>query len=190
MNLLAGLTGLYSILIFIRVMLTWFSGARFGRAAEILGSITDPYLGWWRRFPLRAGFLDLSPIAAMAALSLAQNLFSTIARYGSVTLGIILAITLSSLWSAAGFILGFFILILILRLAAYLTSRNIYSPFWKIIETISRPILYRISRIIFGKRLVNFLTSLILSILILLFIRIAGNFAVRWAFVFLIRLPV
>ncbi|MDR2257638.1 MAG: YggT family protein, partial [Treponema sp.] len=66
MNLLAGLTGLYTLLIFIRIMLTWFGNVRFGRPAEILGRITDPYLDWWRRFPLRAGFLDLSPILGLA----------------------------------------------------------------------------------------------------------------------------
>jgi YggT family protein len=190
MNLLASLAGLYMLLIMIRVILTWFGGAQFGKPAEILARVTDPYLDWWRRFPLRAGVLDLSPIAAMAVLSLAQNIFATIGFYGSVTLGIILAVILSSLWSAASFILGFFILVLGLRLFAYLTSRNIYSSFWQIVETIAQPILYRISRILFGNRLVNYRTGMILAMAVLLVLLIAGSFAVGWGTTLLSKLPI
>jgi YggT family protein len=190
MNLLAGVAGLYMLLILIRVMLTWFGSAQFDRPAELLGRVTDPYLDWWRRFPLRAGFLDLSPILGMAVLSLAQNIFSTIAHYGAVRVGIILAIALSSLWSAISFILGFFILVLGLRLFAYLTNRNIYSPFWRIIDAIAQPVLYRISRIIFGNRLVNYRTGMIVSMAILLVLMIGGKFAVGLTAALLIKLPV
>jgi YggT family protein len=190
MNLLAGAAGLYAFLILIRVMLTWFGGAQFGRPAEILGRVTDPYLDWWRRFPLRAGFLDLSPILGMAALSLAQNIFSTIGSYGFISLGMVLAIILSGLWSVVSFFLGFFALILGLRLFAYLTGRNIYSNFWRIIEAVARPVLYRISRIIFGNRLVNYRTGMIVSVAVLLVLMIAGRLAVGLVTGLLIRLPV
>jgi YggT family protein len=190
MNLLAGLTSLYAILVLIRIMLTWFGGAQFGRPAEILGRITDPYLDWWRRFPLRAGFLDLSPILGMAALSLAQSIFSTIAHYGSISLGVILAIVLSGAWSVVSFFLGFFILILGLRLVAYLSNRNVYRNFWRIIDSIAQPVLYRISRIIFGNRLVNYRTGMIVSLVILLVLMVGGRIAVNLIGGLLIRLPV
>jgi YggT family protein len=191
MNLLAGLTGLYTLLIFVRVMLTWFSRASYGKPVQILCRVTDPYLNFWRGMPgLKAGFLDLSPIAGMAVLSLAQNIFSTVANYGRISLGIILAITFSALWSAASFILGFFIIILVLRFIAYMTNRNVYGAFWRIIDTISQPLLYRINRIIFGRRLVNYLTGIITAILALLALRVGGGFAVRLLSGLLIRLPV
>jgi YggT family protein len=125
----------------------------------------------------------------MAVLSLAQNIFSAIANYGMISLGITLAITLSALWSAASFILVFFIIILVLRLIAYRTNRNIYSSFWRIIDTISQPLLYRINRIIFGKRLVNYLIGIITAILALLVLRVGGGFAVRLLSGLLARLP-
>jgi YggT family protein len=190
MNLLAGIAGLYMLLISIRILLTWFGNVQFGRPVEILGRITDPYLNWWRRFPMRAGFLDLSPIAGIAALSLAQNIFSTVAYYGSISLGIILAIILSSLWSVVSFFLGFFILVLGLRLFAYLTHRNIYSNFWRIVEAIARPVLHRISRLIFGNRLVNYLTGIVVSMVILLAVMIGGIFVIGLATARLIKLPV
>jgi YggT family protein len=191
MNLLANLAALYSLLILIRVMLTWFSGAQYGKPVELLSTVTDPYLDWWRRvLRLRAGFLDLSPIAAMAALSLAQSIFSTIARYGRISLGIILFIVLSAVWSAVSFLLGFCLIVLILRFIAFMTNRNIYSTFWRIIDTISQPLLYRISRILFGKRLVSYLAKIIAAIVVLAAIWIGGGFALRLLTRLLLKLPV
>jgi YggT family protein len=189
-NLLGNLAGLYMLLIFIRVMLTWFRGPGFGRPQEILGRITDPYLDWWRRFPvLRAGHFDLSPIAAMAALSLAQNIFGVIARYGRITAGIILWIVLSALWSAASFIIGFFIVVLILRLIAYLLNQNIYNPFWRVVDAISQPVLYRITRFFFRARLINYLAGIFLSIGVLAALFGAGSFLVTLGRELLPRLP-
>lgn len=179
MNILGGLTGIYSLLILIRILLTWFSGARYGRPYEILSSITDPYLNWFRRFSfLRTSVFDLSPIAALAVLSLVNTIFTTIGRYGRITVGIILALTLSALWSAVSFVLSFFIIILALRLFAYLSSRNTYQTFWRIIDSISQPVLYRINRIIFRNRLVNYLTGILVSLGVLLIFRIGLAFII------------
>jgi YggT family protein len=190
MNFLAALTGFYTLLIFVRVMISWFSGANYGRPVEILRRVTDPYLAWWSRFSfLRAGYLDLSPIAGMAFLSLLQNVFGTIARTGQIKLGIILFIVLSSLWSALSFVIGFFIIVLILRFIAYMTNRGVYGGFWRIVDTISQPVLYRITRIFFRSRIVNYLSGLILSTLSLLFLFVAGGIAVRIVSLLLLRLP-
>jgi YggT family protein len=190
MSFLAGLASLYSLLIFIRIILTWFNRS-YGKPVELLTRVTDPYLDWWRRVSgLRIGFLDLSPIVAMAALSVLQTVFSTIARYGKISLGIILAICLSALWSAASFLLGFCLIILVLRFIAYLSSRDTTGSFWRIIDTISRPVLYRIQRIIFSGRLVNYMTGMLVSIAALALVWIGGRFAVNLLIKLLFRLPV
>ena len=180
MGLLATLISLYSLLIIIRIMLTWFSNARYGRPVQIIAGITDPYLDWWRRnFKLRAGVLDLSPIAALAFLSIVQTVCSAISQQGRVSLGIILVVCLSAVWSAVSFIIGFSFIVLVLRFFGYISNSNMYSTFWQIIDSISRPIMYRINRIIFGKRLVNFLTGIIVSIAALAGIWILGRVVVR-----------
>jgi YggT family protein len=191
MNFLAALTGFYTLLIFIRVITSWFSGAGgYGRPIEILRRVTDPYLSWWSRFSfLRAGYLDLSPVAGMAFLSLLQNIFSATAKTGQIRLGIILFIALSSLWSALSFVIGFFIIVLVLRFIAFVTNRNVYGGFWSIIDTISRPVLYRITRIFFRSRIVNYLSGLILSALTLIFLFIAGRVAVWHLSLLLLQLP-
>jgi YggT family protein len=191
MNILSGITSLYMLLIFIRIMLTWFSGVNYGKPYALLSGITDPYLNWFRRFPaLRIASLDLSPIAALAVLSVVNTIFSTLARYGRISLGIILALCLSALWSAVSFILGFFIVIIALRLIAYLSNRDIYSTFWRIIDTLSQPVLYRIGRIVFQDRLVHYLARIITSIAVLLILRIGLGILLRLVMNLLIRLPI
>jgi YggT family protein len=189
MNILWGITTLYMILIFVRIILTWFSGAYYDRAAGLLGSVTDPYLNWFRRFSfLRLANIDLSPIVAIAALSVANNIFLALARNGRITVGIILAMVCSVLWSVLSFILNFLILILALRLAAYLTNRDVYHGFWSVIDRVSAPILYRINRIIFGRRLVRYMTSIIVSLGVLLILRVGLGFLAGLGLDFLVRL--
>jgi YggT family protein len=177
-------------LIFVRIILTWFSGVSYRRAIEILSSLTDPYLNWFRRFSfLRVGFIDLSPIAAMMVLSVVNNILFTLSRYGGISLGIVLAMLLSALWSALSFILGFFIIILGLRLFAFLTNQNIYISLWRIVDTISQPVLYRINRIIFRRRLVKYLTGLLTSLAVLVVLMLVMRFGIAWVTLLLIRLP-
>jgi YggT family protein len=191
MNFLSSALGLYSVLIIIRIILTWFPGTQYSRPVQILSRVTDPYLDWWRRYlPLRVGILDMSPLLAMIALSVAQTICSSIARYGRISLGVILAVCLSALWSAASFILGFCVIVLILRLVALLSNANIFSPFWQIIDSISRPLLYRIGRIFFGRRIVGYKTSIIVSIVALSLLWVVGRFAVTLLTGLFFRSPV
>jgi YggT family protein len=190
LRILSGLINIYMMVILIRVMLTWFSGLNDTGLAGLLSRVTDPYLNWFRRFSvLRIGYLDLSPIAAMAVLSLVNRMLTIITISGRISLGIILALILSAVWSAASFLLGFCAIIIGLRIIAYLTNRNIHGFFWNIIETISRPILYRINRIIFPGRMVRYLTGLIVSLAVLGGAFLIGGKLISLAAGLLIALP-
>ena len=180
-GLVAAAAGIYWLLLFIRFILSWFSGLAAGKPVELLARVTDPYLDWWRRaLNLRLGIIDLSPIVALASLSLVQSVFRNLSQSEKITLGTIPAIVLISVWSVISFLLGFCVAILILRLIAYLTNRNIYSPFWRVIDSISQPMLYRINRIIFGRRIVGYLKGIIISVIALAAIWIGGKFAVQY----------
>jgi YggT family protein len=190
MNVLGGITSFYMIVIFVRVLLSWFPGAQYGRAAGLLISVTDPYLNWFRRFTfLRVANMDLSPIAGIAILSVANNIFLTVARFGRITAGIVLSLLLSVIWSVASFVLSFFAIVLALRLVAYLTNRDVYHGFWRIVDQVSSPILYRISRALFGKRLVRYMTGIIASLGTLVVLRIGLGILARLGLNFLARLP-
>ena len=66
--LIVSLSDVYSMLIFVYVMLSWFPTDR-GILADIntvLGKICDPYLNLFKKFiPPIGGMVDVSPIVAM-----------------------------------------------------------------------------------------------------------------------------
>lgn len=69
---------IYIVLIFIRILMTWFTRIPYNRyLSAVLGfvsEVTDPYLNLFRRFipPVRLGpgALDLSPIVGVLVLSI------------------------------------------------------------------------------------------------------------------------
>ena len=168
MSVLAGITSIYMILIFIRILLTWFSGADFGKPYVFLCSLCDPYLALFRRFRIfKNSPIDFSPLFALAFLSLLHNVFLSWGQMGRFSLAIILIMLLNAIWTIASWTLGFFIVILVLRMIAFLSNSNIYSPLWRLIDFIAQPVMYRISRIFFPNRIVGYLFRIIFSIAIL-----------------------
>ena len=191
MNFLSVIVSIYMMIIFVRIILTWFSWLGNSGFLDILARITDPYLNWFRRFSfLRVGFLDLSPIVALGVLSLVNRIFSTLAYYGTITIGIVLAMILQALWGAVSFFLGFLIVVLVLRLIAHFARQNLYNPFWRIVDTISRPVLFRINRILFRNRIVNFGTGIVLSTAGMVILYLILRFLVSFVSIVLAKLPV
>jgi len=188
---LSFVVSLYILLIFIRVIISWFMSGINSKPIDFLCAITDPYINWWRnKLYLRIGFLDLSPVVGIAALSVLRTILSSISNSERISLGNILALILMSAWSIISFVLGFCVIVLILRMFAYLTNRDIYTTFWKVIESITQPILYETNRLIFGNRIENFLKGLIISILILTAVWIGGGFLFPIIANLLSKLPV
>jgi YggT family protein len=177
-GILGGLCGAYTVLIMIRVIITWFSRGYYGKPYEILCRVTDPYLNLFRRIPaLKSSGLDLSPIAAMAVLSLGQNIFGVLSTYGRISLGLILALIVSALWSAAAFVLGFFIAVLLLHLAGLIFRWG--GIFREVIDAIARPLLYRTGRLLFRKRLVDYRQGIFASLATLALAYILGGLVVK-----------
>jgi len=190
-GILASAAGIYSILLFIRIIISWFGGLPSNKLTDLLAGVTDPYLDWWRsHLNLRIGFLDFSALAAIIAVSVAQNIFYSISNTGVLKFGFVLAIILLSIWSVVFFVLGFCLVIVILRLIAYLTNRNTYSPFWRVIDSMSQPVLYRINRILFGRRIVGYLKGIILSCIVLAALMVGGRIFVPIFAAMISKLPV
>jgi YggT family protein len=78
-NSLANFLNIYLLLIFIRILLTWFPTVNWmNQIASFLSPITDPYLNIFRSFIPPIGGLDLSPILAIIVLQVVAQLFSSI----------------------------------------------------------------------------------------------------------------
>lgn len=79
---------IYSLILLVRVLLSWFPNLDWGSNPVLatLSSITDPYLNAFRGLVPPLGGLDLSAILAFLALQLGQNLLlgagAALAGYG------------------------------------------------------------------------------------------------------------
>lgn len=77
---LASFLQIYLILIFIRILLTWFPTIEWmNQVAAFLSPITDPYLNVFRSFIPPIGGLDLSPILAIIVLQAVAGMFARMA---------------------------------------------------------------------------------------------------------------
>ena len=71
---------IYLVLLFIRVLLTWFPNINWSNQPfTALSQITDPYLNLFRSIIPPLGGMDFSPMLAFLALSFLQRALSPLA---------------------------------------------------------------------------------------------------------------
>lgn len=176
LRVVTGVLSGYMLLLFIRIIITWFSGSDFGRPYEILKSITDPYLNYFRQFTfLKFGMMDFSSIAGILLLVILLNILNTISSYGSITFGLILAIILGAVWSAVNFLITFFIMLIFIRLITGIINATRQSPLMTTIETIISPVTNIVYHKIFKNNNITYTTCLAVSGAILLVLLMGGN---------------
>lgn len=74
---LANFLQIYTILIVVRILLSWFQTAGWAnQIMSFLSPITDPYLNIFRSFIPPLGGIDISPILAIFLLQIIQNLLA------------------------------------------------------------------------------------------------------------------
>lgn len=66
---------LYSMLIFIRILMSWVPLNPHNPFVETIGQITDPYLNIFRRIIPPVGMMDFSPIVALLVLNAIARVF-------------------------------------------------------------------------------------------------------------------
>ncbi|MGQ9872170.1 YggT family protein [Leptodesmis sp.] len=72
---------IYTALLFIRILLSWFPNINwFDPPFSILSQITDPYLNIFRNIIPPLGGLDFSPILALLLLQIVQQVATTLLR--------------------------------------------------------------------------------------------------------------
>ena len=75
-QVLAQTLQIYSLVLIVRVLLSWFPNLDWGNPVlSTVSSITDPYLNAFRGLIPPLGGIDLSAILAFVALNLLQQLF-------------------------------------------------------------------------------------------------------------------
>ncbi|MGB7564144.1 MAG: YggT family protein [Prochlorococcaceae cyanobacterium] len=75
LNVLAQTLSIYTLILLVRVLLSWFPNLDWGNPVlSTVSSITDPYLNVFRGLIPPLGGLDLSAIIAFLALNVVQSL--------------------------------------------------------------------------------------------------------------------
>ncbi len=81
MNLLSNLIELYTLLIFVRIILSWFPmnpGGALANVTNVLFRLTEPVLGPVRRVIPSLGPFDISPIVVVFLLNILSNALSRV----------------------------------------------------------------------------------------------------------------
>ena len=186
----SALISLYMLLLFIRILLTWFSGVRYGRAYEILSSITDPYLNWFKRnLTFQIGALDFSPLVGILLLGVIGTILSRIALVGTVTVGYILAVLISSLWSVLSFFMMIFIVFAAIRLVGILFKLDYRGRIWSVAEQVINALLQKMVRPFLRGRFTSYRDSLFIFLAELILLLVAGRFLVSFLISLVLKLP-
>ncbi len=188
-DLLSGVISIYMLLIIIRIVMTWFTAQYANDPRNFLARICDPYLNYFRKFNLRLGNVDFSPILAITALVIVSNILTQIGTYGRITVGIILGVIISSVWHAFSSLLTFFIIFIILRLIMLLVSTNTFSPFASGLDSILVPLASKAAALFVKNSATGYQTNLMILGALMIAVKLAGSFILQYVVAYLPSLP-
>lgn len=150
-GLLSAVVSLYTMMCFVRIILTWIPSLNYSKFGGFMSALCDPYMNYFRRFRfLQFRNIDFSPILSIGLLVAASNILSSIAVTGRFSIGYLLASAISMLWSVVTSVAGFLIILLIIRLIALFLNKNGGSLWYNLDNTLN-PIVYKIAGIFRGK---------------------------------------
>ena len=180
-SLLASVVSLYTLLCFIRIILTWIPNASYSSFGRFLSSLCDPYLNLFRGIRwLQFSMLDFSSMLALFVLFGLSALFNHRATEQSLRLGFLIAKILLLLWQLVSSIMTVVIILLAIRLFVLLTNRDSYQygSLWSQVDASINPLIFKMSSAFSGGKPVSFKKALIISIITLIFISFAGSYVV------------
>lgn len=98
--ILAKLLRLYSIMIWIRIIMSWFIRSyRDGSFSSFLAGAVDPYLNLFKRRGMTIGILDFSPIIAIGLVSVIEAILAFFGNFGYLTFALIVSLFIQAFWS-------------------------------------------------------------------------------------------
>jgi YggT family protein len=171
-------------------MLSWFQGPYLGPGTTIIRKVTDPYLNFFRRFGLRIGHMDFSPVLAIITLSIVGTIVNSIAASGRVSLSLILAVTLSAISGAVGFFLVIFLVITAVRLGGILFGADGSGQFWRTLDNVIEPLSYRFARRVLPRQEIGYREALLLFGGAGLAVLLVGNLLVRFLITLILQIPI
>ncbi|MQY76513.1 MAG: hypothetical protein GH155_02690 [Spirochaeta sp.] len=191
LRVLNGLLIGYLLILSIRIILTWFKGSFQGKAGELLKQATDPYLEIFSRITfLKKGMFDFTPLAGILVLVVALDLVNGLLVYGRITIGLLLASIISSLWGGLSFILLLFLVLGVVQIVSTRFSGNSESPLLRMIDLMFQPIIDLMARFLRPRRELNHNQYLYIILGLIFFIRLLGGMLISRLIPLLYTLPV
>ena len=181
-SILASIVSIYTLLCFIRVMLSWFPGAEYSRFGQVLCQMCDPYLDIFRRVRIfRFSSFDFTPAIALCVLMALQAFFTSLATGSGFRLSTILAMLVMLVGNIITSLLGFLAVIILVRLIAYLIVGDGNSSYsiWTVVDRSLSPIIFRISGAFFRGRPVSFVKAMVTSLIVLILSSVLISYVVR-----------
>ncbi len=190
---LASIVSIYSTMCFIRIILTWIPQLSYSKFAQVLASITDPYLNLFRRIRwLQLGGFDFSPAIGFALLTALSSIFSRLARMQYFSVGQLLAMFIMLAWSIASSIIVFILILFIIRFIIILVRHQDYYYGNPIMETIDRsiaPLAHNISKLFTAGKKITYKTALIISSVVMVVVLAGGGILFQWLASLVSRIP-
>ena len=177
-SFLSAILIIYTLLCLINILLSWIPGLKFTKFGKVISKICDPYMDIFSKSGfLRIGNIDFSPIVSLGILSTASAILALIQSTGYISLGLILASILTSLWGIISSLLVILTILIFIRwiVLAINKGRTSYDSGWNQVDMILNKFTYKISAT-FSKTSTSYQKSLLISWITLLFIMIAGKF--------------
>lgn len=189
---LASVLTLYSILCFVRIIITWIPGASYSRFGSLLSSICDPYLNLFRRFRfLTIGSFDFSPALALCLLGGASSLVNGFANGGKITVGMILGMAVEVISSILSSLISFLLIVLIIRVVIMFINGGSQFSGSPLINQLDRSISPLVNRIAgtFVHENLSYKKAILISIASLVVVQVVLNIVVRIIASLLFSLP-
>ncbi|MBP5358327.1 MAG: YggT family protein [Treponema sp.] len=174
-SILSTLVSIYALACLIRVILTWIPNIGNSKFATVLSQICDPYLNIFRgKKLLTFGSFDFGAAVALCILGGIATILASFSR-GGFSVGHLLAVIIGVVWNIISAVLGFIILILIIRLIILLVNKSSGSN--PLIDSIDRTVtslVSNITRTFTGGKAVSYKAQLITAIIALVVVNIVG----------------
>lgn len=186
-DFLARVLSLYSFFIWIRIFLSWVNPfPREGSLTWYFGRLVDPFLNLFRSSRFRVGILDLSPVFAIAVLSLAQSLLKLFSIYGTLRLGWVVSLLLQYVWSyGIQIFLIFAIIIMVVRTISAFSGSFALSR----MATLAEPLMRKVREVFFNRRLVRDTTLAVTTLVILIVLYIVLSYLISYLAMLSMRIP-
>lgn len=177
---IAQILAFYNLLIWIRILMSWFaqvSNMNQSSFFVILKKIVDPYLNLFRNVNLlKTNNMDFTPLLAFALLSVIQSILNLFGATGEISLNVVLALIINTLWSylLSPFFLIFTTIIIIRLVLCFKKGSNTINLI-RTLENIIGGYLNWIQKVFFFSKIVSdrllLITSTIMTIIFYLLTR-------------------